>query len=244
MSLTDRDRHLFVRVFENRVMTLGQIHSEIFSGISRTAVSRRLSKLREYSYLERRVIQSEHGRDISAYLTTSTALKELRGRYSREITSELCKSDSLDHDVKLVEVRRRLEGLKCVTGYYTENVLQACDEFKSVDVIEPFVRNYTDAVLEFEKNAHKITVGLEFENSDKGIERYTRKLISYYSDANVPIVLYICAEPFIRRALERAELAVVGQNRPRCFYAMSEDVLGVVDSCTFVNLNGDKITLK
>jgi hypothetical protein len=225
-------------------MSLKQIRAEVFPTNCQQAISRRLIKLVEYAYLDRRIIQDGRGRDISVYLTTPKALKEVKARYPHRITSDLCKSDSVDHDLTLVDLRRRLEAISCVRHYYAENVLQACAEFAESERIGPFVRNYTDAVLEFEKSGQKIIAGLEFENSEKASERYTRKLLSYYSDSRIPIVLYICADERIKKTVALAESGVVGTNRPRCFYALSVDVLRSESHCAFVNLKGDKITLR
>ncbi len=221
-----------------------QLRAEFFSKICQQTVARRLGKLVEYDYLERRVIQNGLGKDISVYLTTPKALTEVRPRYPHRITSDLCKSDSIDHDIKLVSLRRRLEAIGCVTSYLTENVLQACGEFADSERLEPFVRNHTDAALEFEKGGHKILAGLEFENSLKNIDRYARKLSAYYADPRVPIVFYIYEAEGIKKAVARAESGLVGLNRPRCFYASSRDVLSSGGECTFTNLRGDKIVLR
>jgi hypothetical protein len=221
-----------------------QIRAEVFPLSCQQAISRRLVKLARYAYLDRRIVQDGRGRDISVYLTTPKALNEVKARYPHRITSDLCKSDSVDHDLALVDIRRRLEAIDCVKHYFTENVLQACAEFVESERIGPFVRNHTDAVLEFDKSGQKIIAGLEFENSEKASERYTRKLLSYYSDSRIPIVLYVCADERIRKTVAQAESGVLGTNRPRCFYALSVDVLGSSESCAFVNLKGEKITLR
>src|SRR5260221_13004587 len=109
----------------------------------------------------------------------------------------------------------------CVKAYYTENMLQACQHFSESEHVGPFVRNNTDAVLEIEKNGKKAIVGLEFENSEKASERYARKLLSYYSDPRVPVLLYVCTMERIRQTVAHAESGVVAKNRPRCFYALS-----------------------
>lgn len=241
---TDRDGSLFVRIFENRVMSARQIRAEFFPNNCRQAVSRRLGKLVEYGYLDRRSIQDGAGKDTSAYLNTPKALNVVKSRYSRRITSDLYKSDSVEHDVKLVDLRRRLEAKEYVSGYYTENVLQACGELSELERVEPFVQNNTDAVIEFAKNGKKLIAGLEFENSEKTVERYTRKLLNYYSDPRIPFVFYVCTTPAIKNMVARAESAIVRKDRPRCFFALYADVLSPSGDCTFVNESGDKIVLR
>ena len=175
IEITDRDRLLFKELFENRVMSVDQIRTDIFSKVSQQAISRRLVKLTEYAFIERRTICDLGGSKLSVYLNTQKAIKKMCGEYGHRITSELCKSDSVEHDLRLVDLRRRFMTMKCVTKYHTENVLQSCHEFSDSEDIRPFVIHNTDAVLEIEKNGKKITIGLEFENSEKAFERYTKR---------------------------------------------------------------------
>lgn len=217
---------------------------DLFLKIARQTVSRRLVKLAEHDFLERRLVDNRRGKGESVYLNTPAALKEIQDCYTHQVSKPLCKSDSVEHDLQLVDLRRRIQAFPSVTGYFTENMLQACGKFGDLESIEPFVRNNTDVVLEVLKNGKKVTIGLEFERSEKAFERYTRKLVSYHSDVRTPIIFYICTTARIRETIAQAESGIIGKNPPRCFFAMAEDVLRHEGKCTFVSINGDKITLQ
>jgi hypothetical protein len=241
--ITERDRAIFGEIFENRVMYGKQLSDSHFPGLAPQRARRRLCKLESLGYIERRYVYGPHESAHAAYSLTPKALKAITDTYRHKITREFVKSDSVAHDLMLVEVRRRLERLKLVTRYYTENMLQACAEFSEREALWPFVQNNTDAVLEVTRQGAKTLVALEWENSEKAQERYTRKLVSYYSDARTPAVFYVCANARIRAAVAQAEAAVGGKGPPRCFYSLIEDVLSESPSCTFTDRKGAKIVL-
>ena len=241
--ITQRDRAIFREIFENRVMYGAQLSDSHFRGLPRQRASTRLCKLEKIGYLDRRYVYGPHESAHAAYSLTPKALKAIAETYRHKITREFVKSDSVAHDLVLVEVRRRLECLKLVTRYYTENMLQACAEFSENEALWPFVQNNTDAVLEVTRQGTKTLVALECENSEKTQERYTRKLVSYYSDARTPAVFYVCGSARIRAAVAQAEAAVGGKGSPRCFYSLLSDVLADSPSCTFTDRKGAKIVL-
>ncbi len=241
--LVERDKQLLVRIFENRIMSVSQIGAEFFQEVARQTFAMRLLKIAHYGFLERKIVCSAEIGDFPAYSITPKALEIVRARYQFKIVKEYCKSDSVEHDVELVNVRNRLRTFRSVAGYYTENMLQACEDFSGTDALAAFKSHNTDAALEIRKNGKITVVGLEFERSEKVFERYARKLRSYYSDSRTAVIFYVCRSAAIQRALARAEASVMGSSRPRCFYALLGDVLQPNEKCTFTNLRGDTITL-
>lgn len=224
-------------------MSVAQISTECFPSVSRQNVARRLVKLTRYGFLERRIVCSVETGDFPAYAIAPKALEVVRARYPFSIVKEYCKSDSVEHDVELVNVRNRLRSFRSVVGYYTENMLQACEDFSGTDVFAAFKKQNTDAAVEIRKNGKVTVVGLEFERSEKSFERYVRKLRGYYLDSRTAVILYVCRSIAIQKVLKRAEASVMGRNRPRCFFVLLGDVLQTNEKCIFTNLNGDTITL-
>jgi len=220
-----------------------QLSDTHFRGLPRQRASKRLCKLESLGYLERRYVRAPGESTQAAYSLTRKALNTIAETYRHKITREFIKSDSVAHDLVLVEVRRRVERLKLVTGYYTENVLQACAKFAEQEAMWPFVQNNTDAVLEITRQGIKTLVALEFENSEKAQERYTRKLVSYYADIRTPAIFYVCASERIRAAVAQAEATVGGKGPARCFYSLLSDVLSESPSCTFTDRKGGRIVL-
>lgn len=224
-------------------MSIAQIRAGFFPQLARQNISRRLVKLMRYGFLDWHIVCPFVGGRLSVYSVTPKALEVVRERYPFRIVKDFCKSDSVEHDVQLAELRKRLQSLPSVAGYYTENMLQACAEFTGMDSMAAFVKNNTDAVLEVRKNGKITVVGLEFERSEKAFDRYAKKLMSYYSDSRTAVVFYVCRNAAIQKVVARAEASVMGSDRPRCFYALLEDVLRPSGKCTFTNLKGNTITL-
>lgn len=241
--ITDRDRRVFGQIFENRVMSLSQIHSNIFAGRSRQFASRRLGDLHKGGFLTRQRVDGIRGSALSVFCNKPTAIRELADTYRFSITNPICKSDSIKHDLALIALRRHFEGLKTVTEYFTENMLQSCRRFSESEDHKSYVLNNSDAALEVTRGNKKLMVGLEFESSEKAQDRYIRKLVNYYSDGHTPVVLYVCETPRIKMAVAQAEAAVIANRAPRCHYALYEDVLGSSCRSTFTDLKGASIML-
>lgn len=242
--MTDRDRQVLSLLFENRVMLLGQIKREVFAASSLPAASRRIAKLCRAGFVERRGILGSTNRMQSLFMNTPKGLEVIAGGYRFVISTALCKSDSIEHDVTLVDIRRRLQKLEMVSDYFTENMLQACQNLSEVPETRPFVGYNTDAVVELKRQNRKFFVGFEFENSEKAHERYVRKLLSYYADHGTTVILWVCANARIQTAVASAEKSIIAERKPRCFYGLTADVLAESVQCTFVDLNGAKIVLR
>ena len=225
-------------------MSLNQIHQKIFTERSLQIASRRLVELRKNGFVERRHVDGPSGHALCVFQNTPKAIKAIADSYRYAITSELCKSDSIEHDVALVNLRSRIERLSTVTNYITENMLQACGKFSEMEETRPFVLSNTDAAIEITRQDKKMLVGLEFENSEKARERYIRKLVNYYSDGRTPVIFYVCESLRIRCAVAQAEAEMIGTRRPRCFYGLLSDVLASSGECTFEDLKGAKIALR
>lgn len=224
-------------------MSAVQIWAEFFPNLARQTFSARLLKLVRYGFLERKVVASYELGDYPVYSITPKALAIVKTLYPFRIVKDFCKSDSVEHDVELVNVRNRLRALRSVEAYYTENMLQACENFSGTDALAAFRKQNTDVALKIRKNGKTSVVGLEFERSEKAFDRYAKKLFSYYSDSRTAVILYVCRSPAVQRVVARAEESIVGLNRPRCFYALLPDVLQPNEKCIFKNLRGDTITL-
>lgn len=224
-------------------MSSMQIRAEFFQNVARQTVADRFAKLVRYGFLDRRIVSFAGSNSLPAYSITPKALEIVRARYPLRIVKDFCKSDSVEHDVELVNVRNRLRRLQSVAGYYTENMLQACEGFPRQDSLVAFRKYNTDAAIEVRKNGKITVVGLEFERSEKAFDRYARKLLSYYSDSSTPVLFYACMSAAIQKTLARAESSVMGSGRARCFYALLENVLQSSGKCTFTNLKGDTISL-
>jgi hypothetical protein len=241
--ITDRDKQLFSHIFENRVMSLTQLHHQIFTGRSFTVAARRIGELCLCGYLDRKFIEGAAYRARSVYQITDSAFQEMAPGYPHKITAELIKSDSVKHDLALVDLRNRLQRLKSVSAYFTENMLQACSEFSEHEETRPFVVNNSDASVELSRQGKTFLVGLEFENSEKALDRYIRKLVSYYSDPRTSVILYVCENPKIRNTVAKAEAEVAGSRSLRCHYALLPEVLKSDSDCTFQDLKGGRIVL-
>lgn len=243
IGITNRDQRIFEVLFENRVMSANQIARDVFPKISQQTVSRRLTKLFKFGFLERISFANSRGKYVSLFSNSDKSINVLKRSYKSEITSEIVKSDSIAHDLDLVDIRSVIQKKKSVATYLSENVLQSCKEYSETEQFGPFVRKNTDAVVEIVKNGSRITVGLEYEKSEKALDRYTKKLLAYYADPNTLVILFICSNERIIRQIASAESEIGKSERPRCFFALAENVLSENELCTFKNQKGDAITV-
>ncbi len=214
--LNQRDLQVMKFLFEHRVATREQIGIAFFCGRVQSTVQERLDALVRAKYLTK---TGAHygGISKSAYGLDEKGLKEVIKCYSRSITNPICKSDSVVHDLGLVDIRKRLQKTKMLAGYIPENVLQACGEFQEQEAFKPFCRLNSDAAIILNTKGGPLNIALEYEASHKTVPRYAKKLRDYYQSREVRAVFYICAHAGIERTIRQAELEVAAKHQPKLF---------------------------
>lgn len=147
----------------------------------------------------------------------------------------LISSDSVTHDLGLVQVRERLEKTKMLTKYFSESMLQSCGQFSENEKLAAFVRSNSDAAIGIQTPKNRFYAALEYEVSDKLESRYAKKLTEYYYSPTLSAVFYVCGDANIEKLIRKVDADVGATFEPKVFTCLEETIHNVVGALPFIN---------
>jgi len=228
----DRDIHLFYTLLEYKIMSFHQIRKFIFSNTRQQVTYRRLLKFLLGGYIER--IFLPHGdRYMSAYSLSENGLKKLVEVKGVQMARYQLRSNSIDHDLALVEIGERLKNAGGVVKYLTENILRSTIDYDEAWRYRDFVQNCSDACLEIERDDRIIRIAVEYESTLKSNERYERKFMDYRLSNNIGIVFYICESINVWNRLEKLLLGIATHNNLFVYFALRQDLFSPSNEVIF-----------
>lgn len=214
--MTSRDLAILRFTFEQRVVSHKQISKRFFGTAKTSTVQFRLDALTRAGYLSKSVTLFGGVRTI-IYSATHEAIRAISPNYGHEITKVNVKSDSVQHDLGLVNVRERLEKTKMMTTYLSENMLQSCGSLVESEEFKAFSLLNSDAALEINTPKRSFRVALEYEASEKQEARYCKKLTDYYFAPNIAAVFYVCGSDRIERLIRKVDQDIGEKFDPKIF---------------------------
>lgn len=245
VQITERDYKIMQFLFEHKVATRDQIGKYFFSGSSKQCVNSRLNKLLCCGLIQRVLIQS--GAKITfGYSLEQKGLFTMKAKSPYDITGKSIKSECNLHDTTLVEIRRRITTISTVIDYYTENVLQTCNEFKEDEKLLPFIKLNSDAVISLETKIGIVHLAIEYDSSRKSKERYKKKIEEYYQQYKIQGILYICESKYILNCIHKVEPEIAKRHQSdfKMYYSLLDNVLNSSDEIIFKNVEGYLFKLK
>ena len=237
--LKQRDLRLFQLLLEGKVLTKEQINRYIFKNVSDQCISARLKKLGDFGVIARGTFINEW-KSKYYYALTPKGLSHIQGLLINKITRKAIKSDSISHDLDLVDIRFALEQMETVKSYFTENILQSCDEFTRSSQFSPFVKLNSDAVADVQTPHGRVVLAIEYDATSKSSARYSKKLRAYYERHQIEGVLYIARNKCILESLKNVEKKVLQDVREesKVYYTLLENVMVPSGEITFQTVDG------
>lgn len=241
IQIRDVEKKLFSYLFLNKVATSLQIQRDIYLDISHQALYKRLNLLMEAGYLSANYHKELRGRLV--YSLTKKALEVfVLGKSSKEFREQL-KSNSVLHDLDLVDVRSKLKSFKMVEGYYTENLIRSGIEIDQIENVKELKSFNFDAILKIKKDSKIHLLALEYERTLKFSTRYQNYFKRVYSRPEITAILYITQNQKTLDKIQGLEKAIIQNHWPKVFYISLNDLLAGKQA-TFINLKSEKITLE
>jgi hypothetical protein len=234
--LTLRDFEILQFVFEQRAVSFKQLAHRFFSIASFQAAHARLEKLTMTNYLEKSYTLWNDTRTV-VYGITKKGVKAFGESYSYQITGEKYKSDSVNHDLGLVALRERLEKVKMVANYFSENMLQNCSDLSGSEKYREFSIMNSDAALAIDTIKDQFQVAVEYEISDKKKSRYVEKLVDYYFSPNIALVFYVCGNARIEKLIRATDLEIGGKHKAKVLTCLVENFHKSDGYLPFINRN-------
>lgn len=244
-GITARDRDIFRFLYESKVATSRQIRARFFPKVSLTFANRRLRLLSKAGWIERAGF-TENSDSLTYLLSlTDAAYRQfVRKEGVNDLRCQL-RSDAVDHDVALVDIRGRLENLPMVNRLYTENLLQSCYDYAESDEFKDYVTLHSDALLEVNfQDEHRFLVPLEYEASLKSKDRCRSKLLDYYVKSDAQAVFFICGSKPVLDRMTEIEGEIGQEFRPKVYFSLLSNVINPAEKVTFTSIQGKSITIE
>jgi len=221
IQITQRDIDLLFFLHSVKIATIDQIGREAYPDLGKWGLYKRLQRLEKQGYLQG--IRSSETNFNKVYNITRKSLKKYFP--IRDVKRNEIKSDSIKHDIGLVDIRHALCRSNKVTTYIPENSLQTWPTSHIGEVYTSFVRCNSDAALELTVNNVQIYFAIEYEISLKQDIRYRDTLRRYYLENNISRVLYILESQNHIKHIIKAEKEMDITIQPKFFYTTKEQLV-------------------
>jgi len=241
---TPRDKILFKYLFEHKVAIRRQVALDVFGGATKQTVNMRLSKLVLHKYLDTDAIILSR-KATHTYSLGEKGFQELVDDYKYRIANYKGKSDSVQHDLVLVDIMHVLKQKKIVKELYTENMLRGCIELRESKEFTAFSRLKSDGAMKIIGEKGLYNIALEYDVNPKSRERYQKKLLAYYLNRSIQGIIYICNNMQIISLLQSIDNEICKQGYyPKFYYGLIEKLISGKPELTFSNIKSDIFHLK
>lgn len=239
MWITDRDKEFIRYLHAVKISTYERAKRDIYYEYHPESVANRIRKLIKAGIIEgKRIHRYENGRQLLNI--TKAGFK--RFIKDEEIKKIELKSDSIVHDLKLVDIRYAIMNTKMVKAYHTENEVQTWGECNFEGMSHYFKQMNTDGVITIDTGREPLCIALEYENTQKTDIRYEQLLKHYYYYDDIPVVLYVARRNSILKKLKRIEREYRKSKGYKFYYSLEQAILQE-GKLMFENINGDFIDL-
>ncbi len=241
--ITERDVNVLKFLHENKIAQRDQLHGLFFKKVTLRVFNRRILKLLEHGYLERIALAINH-KLTSCYQLAPRGFKYLKAFKDFEDISKSEKSEFIEHDISLVEIRKIISSKKKVVKFFTENMINCNSSYVENDFFKKFIRLKSDAVCEakFSKGNHLLAI--EYEHAIKTNKRYEEKISDYYN-SDIKAVIYICESQYLLEKLMEIDKTVAKRKRveSKLFFCLMNDLKKSSNEHTFFSSSEQVITL-
>ena len=236
----ERDRQLLLYLFVNKVATVKDIHQDIFGDVSLSFVNRRLRFLVSHGLVTPQIRKDSYHRLI--YSVTRKGFEKYIAEKGMAKRLQLS-SDSVEHDLTVLKIKRRFRKFKNVLNVYSENLVRSglldedYPELRQLGELRP------DAVVKLKVRKRIYFLPLEYEASPKFFKRNAKLLSKYYTSPFVVAVLFVSKTDTIQKQLWQQEAARKSERKGRFYYAQLEDVLNTQERLAFGSVKDDILTM-
>lgn len=240
VELNARDQRLLTYLFENKVASVEQISRDIFNNGHISTARRRLHKLWKVGKIEKIAHHSECRLRI-LYSLSPNGLRYLRSGKANDGTIGQRKSDSVEHDLELLDIRNRLTQAIETRTYLTENTLQSDKQYHLDPLIRHAVEMRSDAVLEHVRSEKRSWLPLEYEATAKSELRYLDKLKGYYARPKIGGILFIAENRQLLDIVSTLDQSLRDKYYLKMYFATKDQVFSAHKELIFRSNNGKNL---
>lgn len=195
MILTNRDENVFRKLQSYGLLRTSQLATLVFPNVNLATVLRRLRKLEADGYIQR--VMRLEGYELTWTVTLKGAQKVGGGAIKRNI-----RSDTIDHELKLIELRLKLEGCGIAQSWVPEHVIRSNVASKH-GLRRIKERIIPDGLMGVTTEKSQESISIELELNFKNSVRYSRLFREYRWKESLWGVWYLVSSPGLGRFIER-----------------------------------------
>ncbi len=223
----DKKYHPVVRILaflaEQKIATIHQIHQFCFSGTTERNVRRFLTDLAKRNWIANQAILGKSLKPTLAYKLTDTGFEELKAIIGLETEKVQTRVNRREHDVALTDIRIRFGYAPKATIYLSENILQTGIFEGICPQLVHFKSGHHDGAVQLVVNDKKIWMAVEYERSDKTMDRNLERFRSWYQSEELNGILLIAEdESFMKRLIQIDRLTYPNLKRKVLFQHLAE----------------------
>jgi hypothetical protein len=241
--LNHRDQAILVSLFKNKLLTLEQVHRLFFPNRARVTANIRMNKIFRAGYIEKKSIFLKNSNQ-TYFEIKPLGIDFIKDHLNGDVAFKNYKSDSLIHDLNLVDISQVFLNFKSISEIYYESEILSYSHESLDDDLNPFLLLRTDRVLSILGPKGSILVPLEYERTLKRSHRLVSKLRDYYLNEDIPIVFYICEDKRIIKELVKADAKACDGAKSKVYFCELKDVQSSNHKIIFENSLGQKRTFK
>lgn len=192
-----------------------------------------------------KLIEARYIKELGGRLVYSLSKRSLQEYFleKRKGNRHQTKSDSILHDLDLLDIKQMLTHSNIVSDFTTENELQSGIELNEFSGVESIRRLAPDALLNLKINSESFCFALEYERSLKFSNRYNKFFSKYYANNFVDGVLLIGRNLKMTKSLMAKEESIMASSQRKFFYYDLETVTNSKNKLEFINLSGEVIVI-
>lgn len=245
IKINSRDMEILYDLFFFKTMTIAQIKRSHFYVDCKKYYRRRVRALENHGYIHS--CECRHKRKRGFFLIYSLTKKGFEiVMGAKGVVPKQCQlmSQSVKHDLVLVDLAHKVKSSLNVSNYFSENSIQAFFEPDTSTFVGCAHINKSDACFELLVGTKKLQVIFEYERTPKVYPDYQKKLEGYYTSNKFDAILYITDHTSIQNLLATAETYVSQYYIPKVYWIDRNVFMNSKEEVTFVNVKGEKLCLK
>ncbi len=218
MILTKRDTNLFSKLQSYGHLRTSQIGKMVFLGVNLATVLRRLRTLEAAGYIRREL--KLDGSEIAWSVTYKGG--SVVGNLP---IKKHFRSDTMEHDFKLTDLRLLLEGNEIAHSWIPEHEIRS-SVAKKRGLRELKHRVVPDGLMGVNYKGSKESVAIELELQWKNSSRYKKIFEQYRMKDSILAVWYLVPTEGLGKAIQRAWDGILfGGSKPKLLLSLVDEVL-------------------
>lgn len=231
MIVTKNDVDLLRYIHAFKVVNNQQINRDIYVNYHYNSVCNRVNRLEELGLLNSsRFKMLNDGKKIVS-VTKVGFNKYLRNNEERNLQF---KSDSIEHDIKLVDLKHILTKSRNFIDYITENQYQTWGPPDDNPCLQEMIKINPDAIAKINLNKGDIWANIEYEHVAKSNKRYFLIIRKIYNSFDIHLILYVCATKIIMDKIMNVERKIENISNRKIYYQTIQE-LEDAESIKFFN---------